>query len=186
MSKNQKNQNKDIRAPIGGEETVNKMTQSERVRMAQGKQMRLDASFYNRLPEYEGHTLFWESTHNGDVEKWLHLGAELVPRRSKSLKEYKGFTDQSISEWECVPVDKDDGGNVIYNYLLSLESDDYHALRIAPKEQHNKEMVDALGRGKTEEQVMPHVKGLQTYAPNLPTGGKGLEQFHQTGETHDV
>lgn len=178
--KGSKNQDKNIRAPIGEETTVNKLSHEEKVRMASGKQLRLDASFYQRLPEYKEMTLFWENDEDGQVEKWLHLGASLVQRQSKSLKTFKGFTDRAESEWECVPVGSKTGGQPLLCYLLSMPDDEYHALRIAPKETRNKEILTALGIGKVQDdaKVMPKVTGIKTYAPNLPTGGKGFEQTH--------
>ncbi len=176
-----KEQNKNIRAPIGEESSVNKMGHDDKVRMAMGKQLNLDASFYERLPEYQDMQLFWENDDNGAVEKWLHLGAELVPRRSKSLKEFKGFTDRATSEWECVPVGSNSSGQPMLCYLLFMPAEDYKKLRIDPKEQRNSEIIDALGMGKSQADgaVMSNVKGIRTYAPNNPVGqGKGFEQTH--------
>lgn len=183
-----KNANKDIRAPIGEESSVNKMSQEERVRMAMGAQTRLDASFYERLPEYQGMQLFWENNVDGAIEKWLQLGAGLVPRRTKSLKQYKGFTDQSQSEYECVSVGSNKDGGSMMAYLLFMPAEEYHALRIAPKEARNQEIMKALGVGKSntgDQKVMPNVTGLKTYAPNLPTGGRGID-VEQLPETHDA
>lgn len=176
-----KEQEKNVRAPIGEETTINKMSNDDKVRLAQGRQARLDASFYERLPEYQDKQLFWENDTDGAVEKWLHLGAELVPRRNKSLKHFKGFTDRTASEWECVPVDSDRTGRPILCYLMFLPIDDYHALRIAPKEVRNQEILKALGIGKGQEgtKVMPGVSGIKTYAPINPVGTeKGFEQVH--------
>ena len=175
-------QDKDIREPIGEEASVNKLSQSDKIRMAIGKQLRLDASFYERLPEYQDMQLFWENDVDGAVEKWLHLGAELVPRRNKSLKHFKGFTDRAESEWECVPVGSTDSGQPMLCYLLFMKAEEYHALRIKPKEDRNSEILDALGMGKpqVENKVMPNVQGIRTYAPNNPVGtGQGFEQTHE-------
>ncbi len=172
---------KNVRAPIGEEAATNKMSQSDKVRMATGKQLNLDASFYERLPEYEGMQLFYENDENGAVEKWLHLGAALVPRRSKSLKVFKGFTDRATSEWECTPVGTDATGKPLLCYLLFMPAEDYQSLRVAPKEARNGEILDALGMGKSQAEgsVMSNVKGIKTYAPNNPVGtGKGFEQTH--------
>ena len=57
-----KGEGKNVRAPIGEESDVNKLSHEDKVRMATGKQLRLDASFYERLPEYQGKQLFWERT----------------------------------------------------------------------------------------------------------------------------
>lgn len=172
---------KDIRAPIGEEPDINKLSQEDKIRMATGKQRRLDSSFYERLPEYQDKQLFWENDLDGAVEKWLHLGAELVRRKSKSLKHFKGFTDRAASEWECVPVGSSDTGQPIMCYLLSMDAKEYHALRIAPKEARNNELLEALGMGKAqvEGKVMPTVHGIKTYAPNNPVGTeRGFEQTH--------
>ncbi len=177
-----KNQDKNIREPVGEEADINKLSQSEKIRMATGKQLRLDASFYSRLPEYKDMTLFWEEDLNGAVERWLHIGAQLVPRKSKSLQSFKGFTDRPESEWECVPVGSDHAGRTLMNFLLFMPAEEYHALRVAPKEARNQEILDALGAGKSqnEDRVMPGVSGIRTYAPNNPTGtGQGFEQTHE-------
>lgn len=178
---NLKGADKNIRAPIGEESDINKLSQADKVRMATGKQLNLDASFYERLPEYQDMQLFYENDENGAVEKWLHLGAELVPRRNKSLKEFKGFTDQASSEWECTPVGTDATGKPMLCYLLFMPAEEYQVLRVDPKENRNAEVLEALGMGKSqaEGQVMSNVKGLKTYAPNNPAGNKqGFEQTH--------
>ena len=177
-----KGENKNIRAPIGEESSVNKLSQDAKIRMAMGRQMRLDSSFYEQLPEYLDMQLFRENDTDGAVEKWLHLGAELVPRKSKSLKHFKGFGDQSQSEWECTPVGTDDTGRTILCYLLFMPKEDYQALRIDPKKQRNGEILEALGMGRSQAEgaVMSNVKGIRTYAPNNPVGtGKGFEQTHE-------
>lgn len=178
---NMKGAEKNIRAPIGEEPNINKLSQADKVRMATGKQLNLDASFYERLPEYQDMQLFYENDENGAVEKWLHLGAELVPRRNKSLKEFKGFTDQATSEWECSPVGTDATGKAMLCYLLFMPAKEYQMLRIDPKVQRNEEILDALGMGKSQADgaVMSNVKGIKTYAPNNPVGkGQGFEQTH--------
>ena len=172
---------KNIRAPIGEEAETNKMSQSDKIRMATGKQLNLDPSFYERLPEYADMQLFYENDENGAVERWLHLGAELVPRRNKSLKEFKGFTDKATSEWECTPVGTDAAGKPMLCYLLFMPAKEYQALKVAPKEERNAEILGALGMGKSQAEgaVMPNVKGIKTYAPNNPVGeGRGFEQTH--------
>lgn len=175
-----KENDKNIRVPLGSEPAVNKLNQADKVRMATGKQLRLDASFYERLPEYKDMQLFWENDEDGAVERWLHLGAELVKRRSKSLKHFKGFTDRAESEWECTPVGSKDSGQPLICYLLFMPKEEYHTLRIAPKDVRNQEILDALKGGKAPDdaKVMSNVTGIKTYAPNLPTGGKGFEQTH--------
>lgn len=180
-----KGQGKDVREPVGKEAASTALSQKEKVRMAMGAQTTIDSTFYENMPEYEGMQLFYENDEKGQVEKWLHLGAILIPRRSKSLQHFKGFTDRAESEWECVPVGKDGSGKTIMCYLLGLPIDEYHALRIAPKEQRNQEILNAMGMGKIREEdnIMSNVTGLKTYAPNNPVGNKrGFEQE----TTHDI
>ncbi len=119
---------------------------------------------------------------DGAVEKWLYLGAELVKRQSFAMKKFKGFTDVKGSEWECRPTGPDGRGGTLMAYLLKMPADEYYEYRIKPNEDRNKEIRGALTRGvsQTDAQVMPNVKGIKTYAPNLPTGGVGFE------ETHDI
>jgi len=173
--------NKEERSPVGQQKTALKMDMDEKVRIAIGQNTRLDASYYERQPEYKGMTFFWENDTNGAVERWLHIGASLTKRTSKILKKFKGFTDRSESEWECVPVGSDTTGQAMMAYLLYLPEEEYHALRIAPKEKRNREILDALGMGKAQvdSQVMPSTTGIKTYAPNNRVGtGKGFEQLH--------
>jgi hypothetical protein len=188
MSKNKsKNSNKEIRQEVGDQTHVNKMTDAEKVRVAIGKQSRLDASQYLRDPENEGYTLFWCSTENGEVDKWLGLGAEPVRAKSKAAKVYKGLNDNIASEYACVPgVGVDEAGNAVTNYLLKLPEEEYEKLRIQPKLSRNHAILEALGVGRIEEEskTMPQVKGLKTYAPNLPDGGKGLSQEQE--QVHEV
>lgn len=188
MSKNHaKNTNKSIRQPINEQESVNKMTDAEKVRVATGKQARLDVDHYLRDPQYAGMTFFLCSTEDGDVDRWLGLGARPIPRKSKATQVYKGLNDNIASEWAVFPgVGVDHAGNSVANYLLMLPEDEYHKLRVQPKLDRNKAILDALGQGKITEEskAMPQVTGLKTYAPTLPDGGKGLSQEQE--HTYDV
>lgn len=182
QNKGAKFEDKNVRSSIGEESDINKLSHEDKVRMATGKQLRLDATFYERLPEYQEKQLFWEIDTDGAVEKWLHLGAELVPRKSKSLKHFKGFTDRATSEWECVPVGSNDTGQPTMCYLLVMDAKEYQSLRIDPKEKRNADMLASLGMGKSQSDgaVMSNVKGIRTYAPNNPVGtGQGFEQTHE-------
>lgn len=146
----------------------------------------MDVSFYERLPEYKDMTLFWENNINGAVERWLQLGAELVPRKTQSLKKFKGFTDQVSGEWECRAVGTDDAGKTMMAYLLFLPKEEYHELRIAPREKRNKDMEKSLKIGASQtKQVDANTTGIKTYAPNNPIGEeKGFEQAHEV--VHDA
>ncbi len=157
---------------------------NDKVRPVLGKSKRLDASFYQGLPEYADKTLFWCNELDGEMERWFEVGAEPVPKRTRATKTFKGINDNTSNEWEFKTVGSDEGGNPIRCYLLVMDAEEYHSVKIAPLIQRQKEISDAMGIGKADEQarVMPNVKGLRTYAPNLPDGGTGLSVSHGSFE----
>ncbi|GAG23058.1 unnamed protein product [marine sediment metagenome] len=179
-----KQQNKNIRAEVGTQPDVNKMSESDKVRAATGKQPVLDPSYYLTLPEYKDKTLFYCSDENGEVDRMLSLGARPVPRRSKSAEVFKGINDSVSNEWEFKVVDKDKAGNPIRNYLLFMDAAEYHKYRIQPNIDKNKTIMDSMGIGvlNNEGTVMPGVKGLRTYGGNVGNGETGL----RTEVTHEA
>lgn len=172
-----KNANKNTRAPIGEQSSVNKMTDAEKTRVATGQQVRLDVEHYLRMPEYQDKVLFWASTDKGDVDRWLSLGAQPVPRRTKAAKVYKGINDRCDSEYEMVPSVSVIEGVAIDNYLLFMTKEDYQKFRVDPNMNRNAEIRRAMGIGKADEdaRVMPSVRGLKTYAPHVSSENTGLE-----------
>jgi hypothetical protein len=188
MSNSQgKNQGKNARAPIGDQSDANKMTDAEKARVAIGHQKRLDADHYLRMPEYKDKQLFWALS-NGEADKWLSLGAQPVPRRSKSAKIYKGINDRLDSEYEMVPSVSVVEGVPIDAFLLVMDNEDYKKYRIDPKEARNTEIRNAMGIGKADEEarVMPNVKGLKSYAPNVSATKTGLDVVRGGELQHDM
>lgn len=176
-----KQANKNIRAEIGTQPDVNKMSEKDKIRAATGKQPVLDPSYYLTLPEYKDKTLFYCSDEHGEVDRMLQLGAKPVPRRSKSTEIFKGINDEVSNEWEFKVVDKDKAGNPIRNYLLFMDKDEYHKYRIQPNIDKNETIMQSMRVGKlnSQERVMPGVTGLRTYAPKTTEGGEnGLEITH--------
>ena len=183
-----KNANKDLRAPIGQETQTNKMDDAEKARIAIGHSLRLDASHYLRMPEYQEMELFWALSQNGEVDKWLSLGAQPVPRRTKAGKVYKGINDRCESEYEVVPAVSVVEGVAVDAFLLFMTKEDYKKFRIDPKEARNAEIREAMGIGKADSdaKVMPTVKGLKTYAPNVSENSTGLEVQRGPEPTFDA
>lgn len=185
---------KNTRAPIGEQSSVNKMSDAEKARVAIKTSMRLDVDHYLRMPEYQEMQLFWASTDKGEVDKWLSLGAQPVPRKTKAAKVYKGINDRCNSEYEMVPAVSVIEGVAIDNYLLFMTKEDYQKYKIDPKEARNAEIRAAMGIGKANldgeggqsGSVMPSVKGLKTYAPNVSGTAKGLEVAQGSEPTFDV
>jgi hypothetical protein len=188
-----KNENKNIRSELGAEESPHKMSKSEEIRVATGKQMRLDWSHYRRLPEYDGFTLFGCNDENGEVDSWLQLGAEPVKRRAKSRKIFPGLNDKSTSEYEYVEVGKDEAGNPIKCYLLSMPEERYHELKIGPQNTRNQAIRESMGMGVMDNdgqgKVMPHIGGIRTYAPKTEVNGRQVGDGHRglnTEVTHEA
>tara|TARA_R110000868_G_scaffold142824_4_gene360354 strand:- start:587 stop:1138 length:552 start_codon:yes stop_codon:yes gene_type:complete len=182
-----RHQDKQQRAPISTQTSVNKMTDTEQVRTAIGAQKRIDYEHYLRMPEYKDKQLFLAHS-NGDVDRWLALGAQPVPRVSKSTTIYKGINDRMDTEYQVYPSVSVIDGLPIDAFLLFMEVDEYHRLKVAPLQNRQQELDKAMGIGKASDSVadMGHVKGLKTYAPNVASDTVGL-QIRRGGELqHDV
>jgi len=146
----------------------------DKIRMATGKQRRLDADYYAAQPKYQDKQLMWVNDMDGEVQKWLQLGASLVPRENKTMREWEGFTDKATSKWECVQgVGVDQGGTPIDAYLLFMDAEEYNEIKIEPLRQRQAEISRSMGMGEASREGN---EDLQTYAPELPTGGRGYNQ----------
>lgn len=175
------------RAPIGKQSSVNKMDDVEKTRMAMGPQLRIDTHHYEQMDEYRGMQLFGALS-DGDVDRWLALGAKPVPRVSKSSTIYKGINDRLDTEYQIYPAVSVVEGRPIDMFLLFMPKEDYQKYKIDPLNKRNEEIRAAMGIGRVDEEarVMSNVKGLKTYAPNVSGAATGLE-IRQGGElTHDV
>lgn len=175
------------RAPIGNQVETNKMTDSQKIRAAEGKQMRLGGYSIQRYlddPDNDGYQLFWEDTDS--VEKWTDLGAEPVRRKAASSKIYKGVNDRNISEYVIEPNVSVIDGRPIDNYLLKLPVELYQKYKKDPKDRRNEEVRRSMGIAKVEgdAKVLPNVTGLKTYAPKVD--GKQATLTTQTGPMLDA
>jgi len=178
---------RETRAPIGTQSSVNKMDDAEKTRMAIGPQLRIDTSHYENLTEYKDMQLFGALS-DGDVDRWLALGAKPVPRVSKSSVIYKGINDRMDTEYQVYPAVSVVEGRPIDMFLLFMPKEDYQKCKIDPLNKRNAEIRSAMGIGKADSEAltMSNVKGLKTYAPNVSGTSTGLE-IRQGGEfTHDV
>jgi hypothetical protein len=178
---------RETRAPIGNQSSVNKMDDAEKTRNAIGQQLRLDTRHYEMMPEYADMQLFGALS-NGDVDMWLDLGAQPVPRASKTGKIYKGINDRLDSEYQIYPAVSHIDGNPVDMFLLFMPKEDYQKYKIDPLNKRNQEIQTAMGIGKVseEDRVMSNVKGLKTYAPSVGDGKSGLD-IQRGGEvTHDA
>ena len=179
--------NKETRANIGNQSSVNKMDDDERTRLAIGPQLRIDTSHYEQMEEYRDMTLFGALS-DGDVDRWLALGAKPVPRTSKSSVIYPGINDRMQTEYQVYPAVSVVEGRPIDMFLLYMPKEDYRKCKIDPLDKRNAEIRDAMGIGRVDEEsrVMSNVKGLKTYAPNTGNGSTGLDVQRGGEITHDV
>lgn len=177
-----KESTKNIRAPIDHDHTQS-MTEADKIRAATGRRKKLDTTFYERLPEYKDCQLFWAHNDGGDIESYLSIGAGLVRKvnQAKGGKVWEGFTNKEESEWVCVPGVASVDGRSIDAYLMYMTKDDYARYKTDPIKARQHEIEKAMGIGKVQGEEAKEAgkgAGLRTYAPNLPTGGQGLETEH--------
>lgn len=183
MSKNKR----ENRAPIGNQSSVNRMDDAEKTRMAIGPQLRIDTHHYEMMPEYKDMQLFGALS-DGDVDRWLALGAKPVPRASKSSVIYKGINDRLDTEYQIYPAVSVVEGRPIDMFLLFMPKEDYKKFKIDPLNKRNEEIRTAMGMGIVDEEArtMSNVKGLKTYAANTGNGTTGLDVKRAGELTHDV
>ncbi len=178
---------KETRSTIGNQSSVNKMDDAEKTRMAIGPQLRIDTHHYEVMSEYKDMQLFGALS-DGDVDRWLALGAKPVPRVSKSSVIYKGINDRLDTEYQVYPAVSVVEGRPIDMFLLYMPREDYQKFKINPLNKRNEEIRSAMGIGRVDEEsrVMSNVKGLKTYAPNVGDGDTGLSIKRGSELTHDV
>lgn len=166
------NQNKGIRQPTTGKA-------KKGVRADIGRQIQLDSEIYERL--YPDKTLMKINDLNGDVQKWIDAGAEPVPARIPDRKVYAGINDKRTSEWVTWIGGTTDAGKEYLVYLLMMDPELYEEVKNRPQRARQEEIQRAMKIGGDASGENPHLPGgggIQTYAPNLPTGGgQGFNQI---------
>ena len=75
----------------------------------------LDAETY--MMQYPGYAFFWKEHNNGDVDRWLSFGAELVPESMAQARQIEGYKSHAAGSWVNRQVGFDRGGNVRTDYL---------------------------------------------------------------------
>lgn len=118
--------------------------------------------------------LMWVNDVDGDVQRWIDLGAEPVPWNVDRNRHFEGITDQHESKWVRI-VGGESRSGAFYVYLLMIGKEDYDRLKLAPV-RHRQELIQrAMRMGVTDESEAD----MPTYAPNLPSGERGLEQLRE-------
>lgn len=142
-----------------------------------GRSRRLDADKY--LEKYPEMQLMWINDLSGDVQRWIDEGAEPVPVLSKATKVFEGITDAIDSKW-VRSVGGDDGmGGHFWVYLLMVSPEIYDEVKLAPQRARQELIRRAMKIGADPSGIVGGIQ-LPTYAPNLPTGDRGLDITRET------
>jgi hypothetical protein len=142
------------------------------------KKKRLDSTMYEEArPDMK---FCWVNDTDGDIDRHIEAGFEPVERKTHSGRSFEGLTDRTDDKWVRSVGGTHDGGATMYVYLLMIDKDRYHAIKIKPNEERNKEIQQAMGLAAREGKADSSARDgsdIATYAPNLPTGGQGFSQI---------
>jgi len=139
------------------------------------KQKRLDSSYYE--VKYPDMKFMWILDTGGDVDKWLRAGAAIQKDEvdEQINGDTHGYRNKGRKRYVSV-IGGTDFGVPVEQILLKMPKEKYAALITIPKHNRNQDIRDAMGMGRASTEDRDG-SDLQTYAPNLPTGGKGFEQI---------
>lgn len=148
------------------------------MRRQMGQPKRLDVDRY--VEKYQDKKLMLINDVNGDVQRWIDLGAEPVPVMTDSDRHFEGITDRHESKWVRFVAGSDGMGGHTWQYLLMIDPDRYDEVKLAPVRARQELIRRAIhaGRDQSEDNTGPK---LGTYAPNLPTGGRGYSEVRDSG-----
>jgi hypothetical protein len=121
--------------------------------------------------------LMWINDMDGDVQRWIDVGAEPVEWATARNRHFEGITDQHESKWVRV-VGGETRSGVFHVYLLKISYEEYSRIKIAPQKTRQELIARSMKAG-SDQSDYGEGPGLQTYAPNLPTGQRGLEQLRE-------
>lgn len=149
------------------------------MRRDMGRAKRLDADKYIEI--HKDMTLMWINDIGGDVQRWIDEGAEPVPVVSKSSRTFEGLTDKTESQW-VRSIGGDDGfGGHFWVYLLMIDPAVYQEIKIDPELERQAAIRRSIKAG-VDQSAYGEGPKLPSYAPNLPTGGRGLDIQQETVE----
>lgn len=148
------------------------------------KQKRLDSSWYEK--KYPDMKFMWILDTGSEVDKYLQAGAQIQKDESADRfdTDTHGYKNKTRKGYVSV-IGGTDHGVPVEQILLKMPIERYEALVISPKQQRNKDIQTAMGRGIASKAKSPgeiNTEGgsggdLKTYAANTPTGGQGFEQI---------
>lgn len=155
-----KQENKNVRAKVGVAD------RKKAIRKLIGKQRKIDIDYYQEQvgPDYRVVAIV---DRGNELQAWLSMGAEYIPEsRPDKAKGEQG----AAREW-CGTAEN---GTAEYQYYLSVPADLYDDI-IAMKQEDAMRPVDILeNRARGGQDNETGIGGVETYAPNLPSGGVGM------------
>jgi hypothetical protein len=158
--------------------TENPKLQNKNIRGNLQRQMKLDSSIYEEIHK-DKKLMKWPDS-SPMLHWWLQNGAEPVPRATEKMKIFKGINDKFDSEWVTWPSGTAKGGEPEVTYLLMVDPETYDEKVTLPDHHRNMEIAEAMRLGQNASGLEGHLPGgggVQTYAPNLPTGpGRGFDE----------
>lgn len=143
------------------------------------KTKRLDSSWYES--KYPDMKFMWILDTGGEVDKYLRAGASI--QKDESGDQYSGETHgykAKNRQGYVSVIGGTDHGVPVEQILLKMPKDQYDKMVIKPKQDRNKAIRDAMGRGQASSDDRDG-SSLSTYAATTPTGGKGFEQIAGQG-----
>jgi len=142
-----------------------------RPQMHQGKWL-ADTTIYEE--KYHDKKLMWINDMRGDVQRWIDYGAEPVQVATRSDRVFEGITDKVESKWVRSVGGSDGAGGYFWVYLLMIDPEVYHQVKIQP-ERDRQELIRRAMRAGGDKSDMGDGPRLPTYDANLPTGeGAGV------------
>lgn len=136
--------------------------------------MRIGRKFPDPTPylqKYPDKKFMWMNDVNGDVQRWIDVGAEPVPILINKRRQFEGLTDKTESQWVRV-VGGSYEGHMFYVYMLMMDPEIHEMHKAGPARERQEAIKRSMRQG---EDKSDSGSGLQSYAPNLPTGGRGYE-----------
>lgn len=161
-------------APAGEHDDHN--PKAIRKQMQQGKWLADTLPYEQR---YQDMQLLWVNDLQGDVQRWIDVGAEPVPLLNASGRTFEGITDKVESKWVRSVGGNDGMGGHFWVYLMMVDPKVYLEVRIAPQRERQELIRRAMKLGADGSDMIGGPK-LPTYAPNLPTGDRGIDIKRET------
>lgn len=156
-----------IRPEIADANSTN-ATRSKAERRTIGAQIRQDTAPYER--EYPHKKLAKITDENGELDRWLEAGGELVKRITPSGRIYEGINDAGANQWARWVAGTDASGATIYTYLIMMDPDDYDFYKNAPDRKRQDDIAAAMRGGQMQGEELSGGGKITSYAASLPDG----------------